>query len=304
MTVEYLRYFVEVYRCGSVYQAARNIYITPQGISQGIKRLEETLHLQLFVRTQNGLIPTKFGEEFYPRAVSVVKHINNLEDFANDYLVNGENCISIGLLGYNQFSYLILSLVQSFQKEHPEARISTSFFEQSQYEMIYRKVLNGDLDVGWCFHNRKNPAYSYITITNQPVKCLLSADNPLSQKEALHWKDMKNEAIVLPGKDEVYTELITGQCERFGFAPGEVYFSIETAFMAQLVEKNQAVAFLYENFINSIRELLKNAEVRDVRPDLNICISLITSAEKKRTQQLSTFLAYLELGLRNNHEKW
>ena len=304
MTVEYLRYFVEVYRCGSVYQAAKNIYITPQGISQGVKRLEEALHLQLFVRSQNGLIPTKFGEVFYPRAVSVIKHINDLDDFANDYLINGENCISIGLLGYNQFSYQILSLVQSFQKEHTEARINTSFYEQGQYDMIYKKVLNGDLDIGWCFHNKKNPAYSYITIRNQPIKCLISTDNPLSKKEFLDWKDMSDQAFVCPGKDEIYTELITGQCEKFGFTPKEIYFSIETAFMAQLVEKNQAVAFLYENFINSIRELLKNVEVKDVRPDLNISTSLITSAEKKRTQLLNTFLAYLDLGLRNSPGQW
>lgn len=304
MTVEYLRYFVEAYHCGSVYQAARNIHISPQGVSQGIKRLEDSLHLRLFTRKQNRLVPTKFGEAFYPRASQAVKYLDELEEFANKYRAYGDNSISVGLMGYNQFSYLVLSLIQSFQEKNTEARINASFFEPGQYDLLYKKVRNGELDVAWCFHSDYDNEFTYITLKNQPLKCLISADNELSKKESLHWTDLKDEPFVSTGKNEVFPDIIRKHCEKFGFTPNEKYFSTDSAFISQLVNKNNAVVLLYENFINSIRVLCTNTKVMEIHPELHVYQSLFVSKEKKRSRMLNSFLEYTETNLKSNSEKW
>ncbi|NLL38533.1 MAG: LysR family transcriptional regulator [Clostridiales bacterium] len=304
MTVEYLRYFVEAYHCGSVYQAAKNIHISPQGVSQGIKRLEDSLRLQLFTRKKNRLVPTKFGDMFYPRAAQAVKYLDELEEFANNYRAIGENSISVGLMGYNQFSYLVLSLIQSFQEKNSQAKINATFYEPGQYDMLYKKVKNYELDVAWCFHSDYDDAFTYITLKDQPLKCLISADNKLSKKEFLHWSDLKDEPFVSTGKNEVFPDLIREHCEKFGFVPYEKFFSTDSAFISQLVNKNQAVVLLYENFIDSIRVLCTNTKVMEVRPELHVCQSLFISKDRKRSKILDFFLEYTEINLRNNSEKW
>lgn len=304
MTVEYLRYFVEAYHCGSVYQAAKNIHISPQGVSQGIKRLEDSLHMRLFTRNKNRLVPTNFGDAFYPRAAQVVKYLDELEEFASNYRAKGENSISVGLMGYNQFSYLVLSLIQSFQEKYSQAKINATFYEPGQYDMLYKKVKNHELDVAWCFHSDYDDALTYITLKNQPLKCLISSDNPLSKKEFLHWTDLKDEPFVNTGKNEVFPDIIRAHCEKFGFSPNEKYFSTDSAFISQLVNKNLAVVLLYENFIDSIRVLCTNTKVLEVRPELHVSQSLFFSKDKKRSKTLNAFLEYTEINLRSNSEKW
>ena len=304
MSVQYLRYFVEVYRSGSVYQAAKNLFITPQGISQGIRRLEESLHLQLFIRKQNGLVPTGFGKDYYSRVVIALKCMDDLDIYANNYLLSGENSIRVGLLGYNRFSYLILSLIENFQKENADVRINTTFYEQSQYNILTMNVLNGELDIAWCYHTEIDPAFSYITVKNKPLKCLISSSNPLTEKDSLNWIDLKNEPFVSTGKGEIFPLLIRRHCQHQGFEPNEKFFSIDSAFVSQLVENNQAIALYYEDYINGNRELYQNADVKAVFPELFIRMSLVLSKEKDHRQLIKSFLSYLKSGLNNSPVIW
>ena len=62
------------------------------------------------------------------------------------------------------------------------------------------KGKNYELDVAWCFHSDYDDAFTYITLKDQPLKCLISADNKLSKKEFLHWSDLKDEPFVSTGK--------------------------------------------------------------------------------------------------------
>lgn len=304
MSIQYLRYFAEVYRSGSVYQAAKNLFITPQGVSQGIKRLEESLHLPLFIRKQNGLVPTAFGKAFYSRVVIALKNVDELDVYAYNYLLSGENSIRIGLLGYNRFSYSILSLIEIFQKENTDVRINTTFYEQRQYNILTTNVLSGELDIAWCFHSQSEPAFSYITIKNKPLKCLISSDNPLSDKESLDWADLKDEPFISTGKDEIFPLLIRRHCQEIGFTPNEKFFSIDSAFVSQFVARNHAIALFYEDYINANRHLFQNADVKDVFPELFIQMSLITSKEREHKPLTKSFLSYLKSGLKINPFIW
>ena len=58
MDTKDLRCFRLVYEERSINQAARHLFITPQGLSRIISRLESELHTCIFKRTSSGMIPT------------------------------------------------------------------------------------------------------------------------------------------------------------------------------------------------------------------------------------------------------
>ncbi len=298
MTVQYLRYFIEIYRTGSVYQAAKNLFVTPQGISRGLKQLEKSIHLPLFIHKQNKLTPTDFGNAFYSRAVIAYKSLEDLEVFASNYLLSGENSIRIGLMGYSRTSYMILSLIENFQKENPEVLINTTFYEQSQHNLLTMKILNGELDVGWCYHTKIDPAFAYSTVKNAPLKCLISSDNPLSQKDILNWSDLEDEPFIFSGKNDLLPMLIRKHCLQCGFKPYDKFFSTDSSFVSQLVARNHGVAFLYEDQINRNRHFYKNAAIKSVHPELLVQLSFILNKEKENAPLIKRLLAYLTPGLK------
>ena len=69
MDIRQLTYFVSTYEHNSFSAAAKECCVTVQTISKAISNLEQDLNNELlFVRKNNGVIPTEFGRAFYPKA--------------------------------------------------------------------------------------------------------------------------------------------------------------------------------------------------------------------------------------------
>ncbi|WP_062049562.1 LysR family transcriptional regulator [Bacillus sp. JCM 19034] len=71
MNIEVLQHFIKVYEKKSVNSAAKDLFITPQGLSKTIKQLELDLEAELFIRGPRGMVATECGELLHARA----KHI-------------------------------------------------------------------------------------------------------------------------------------------------------------------------------------------------------------------------------------
>lgn len=79
-----LRYFREIVDNGSMSGAARNLGIAQPSLSQLVRNLEETLGVELLVRTARGVLPTEAGQRLYHHA----RHIENYMESAREDVVN------------------------------------------------------------------------------------------------------------------------------------------------------------------------------------------------------------------------
>ena len=59
-------YFLEIVNCGSITEAAKNLFITQPALSQTIKNIENELQFPLFIRGTSPLQLTKMGERMLP----------------------------------------------------------------------------------------------------------------------------------------------------------------------------------------------------------------------------------------------
>lgn len=79
MHIDSLRYFVELTRVGSFYRAAKNVFISQQGLNRSITSLESELGVKLIERESHGVRLTSAGEVF-------VEHANILLEEYSDML--------------------------------------------------------------------------------------------------------------------------------------------------------------------------------------------------------------------------
>ncbi len=72
MTLQQLRYAQTVADCGSMNEAAKRLFLSQPGLSETIRELEREIGLQIFLRTNRGIIITPEGREFlgYARQVT------------------------------------------------------------------------------------------------------------------------------------------------------------------------------------------------------------------------------------------
>jgi len=81
MDIQQLRFFVMICRMQSFSKAAEKCFISAQGISMSIRRLEEYLSCSLFERSPKGIALTKHARYLLPTAQKIVELADNCEDY-------------------------------------------------------------------------------------------------------------------------------------------------------------------------------------------------------------------------------
>ena len=74
MDIKVCRYFITLAQTKSYAKAARELYLTTQGLSTSIKRLEATMGVPLISNETGSLELTEYGKIFYHRARTMEKN--------------------------------------------------------------------------------------------------------------------------------------------------------------------------------------------------------------------------------------
>ena len=79
MTLQQLKYIIEIVNCGSINEAAGRLFITQPSLSKSVKELENELGIEIFVRSNRGISLSADGAEFLGYARQVVEQSELLE---------------------------------------------------------------------------------------------------------------------------------------------------------------------------------------------------------------------------------
>lgn len=79
MTLQQLKYVIEVAKYGSINEAAKRLFITQPSLSNAIKELEAEIGIEIFQRTNKGVNISSEGVEFLSYARQVVEQTELLE---------------------------------------------------------------------------------------------------------------------------------------------------------------------------------------------------------------------------------
>lgn len=74
-----LQYAVDIDRCGSITEAAKNLFVAQPNLSKSIRELEEELGITIFTRTTRGVVPTKAGKQFLASAREILQKVEDLK---------------------------------------------------------------------------------------------------------------------------------------------------------------------------------------------------------------------------------
>ncbi|MGM0199505.1 LysR family transcriptional regulator [Enterococcus sp. DIV1314a] len=80
MTLQQLKYALEIASKGSMNEAAKSLFISQPSLSNAIKELEQEIKITIFVRTNRGVTVSNEGSEFLGYARQVLQQFNMLEE--------------------------------------------------------------------------------------------------------------------------------------------------------------------------------------------------------------------------------
>ncbi len=221
MEFRQLIYFVEVCKSGSFSRAAEKLYVSQQGLSVSIKRLEEDLDTILLYRTRGGVLPTEDGQFLLERVTPALKTISELEDHFHH---KQERNLVIACVPdlFSLFSSFFLNI----QEESPEQYIEFISAWSASCETM---VLDGqaDLAITSTFSNYEKLKSTLLLQT--PYHVILHPDHPLANCQALTLDQLQNQRIVsLSQRFRAHDKLLV-RSHHLGFEPN-IYIRTESSY--------------------------------------------------------------------------
>lgn len=171
MDIELARTFLEVLTSGSFLNASKRLHVTQSAVSLRIRRLEDELGRQIFLRTKSGVVLTPAGQQFERFARSMLKvweearyHVA-VPDGYRDILIVGSQ--------YSIWPKLSMRWLRQLERQLPDISLRA---ELGMPDRLLRMMLDGVLDIATMYTPQLRPGLEVEVLMEDTL--VLASTNP------------------------------------------------------------------------------------------------------------------------------
>lgn len=235
MVITQLQHFIEVYNSNSFTQAAENCFITIQGMSMSISRLEHELGCRLFKRTTKGAFPTGMGEYLYPRAKEIIKIVGECEAYFASNSDTRKSVAAMFTLG--TIELFAHSTIAKFREMYPGISVYIHNGTDAECE---NSVINGDVEFALCAGPIDSHRFDATLLYTSKNVLVVNNEHPLARKRTVDIYDLKSIPLSLRTKATKSTKTLFLLCNEAGFDPHVFSYVDDLRLAIYLAEINQS----------------------------------------------------------------
>lgn len=196
LTLQQLKYVIEVANQGSINEAAKRLFISQPSLSNAIKDLEEEMKLEIFERSNKGISLSKEGVEFLSYARQVVEQAELLE---SRYL-NAKPSPQHFSVSTQHYAFAVNAFV-SLVREHGQDEYELSLRETKTYEIIEDvKTLRSEIGILYLneFNGKvinkllKSANLQFNSLFTANPHIFISIKNPLARQSIVTIDQLQN----------------------------------------------------------------------------------------------------------------
>ena len=194
MTLQQLRYVIMIADSGSMNEAAKQLFISQPSLSSAVRELEEEIGIDLFLRSNRGIVITPEGEEFLGYARQVTEQYRLLSDKYIDKTSKKKFSVST-----QHYSFAVKAFVEMVKKVGME-EYEFAIHETRTYEII-ENVRNLKSELGILYLNDFNEqvmrkifrenSLEFIDLFDCDTFVYLWSGHPLACKDMITMKELE-----------------------------------------------------------------------------------------------------------------
>lgn len=196
MTLQQLKYVIEVAARGSMNEAAKRLFISQPSLSSAIRELEEQIKLTIFERTNKGITLTKEGAEFLGYARQVIEQAELLE---SRYL-NAKPSPQHFSVSTQHYAFAVNAFVK-LVAEHGQEEYELALRETKTHEII-QDVKTQRSEIGILYVNEfnakvinrllKNANLTFTSLITAKAHIFISVHNPLAKNSIVTLDELQD----------------------------------------------------------------------------------------------------------------
>lgn len=195
MTLQQLKYVIEIVQCGSISKAAEKLFITQPSLSKAVSDLEKEMGITIFCRNNRGVYLSDDGVQFLSYARQVIEQADLLEaQYKENTPIKRVFAISA-----QHYAFVVNAFV-ALVKEYGKNKYEFSLRESRTYDII-EDVRTGRSELGILFFSNfnnevlkrilKNSDLQFEPLFTAKPHVFVSRSNPLSQKSSVTLDDLR-----------------------------------------------------------------------------------------------------------------
>lgn len=243
MDLRQIRHFLAVADTLSFRKAAQSLHTAQPPLSVSIRRLEEELGAELFVRDRKGVKLTAVGDAILEDARRAAFYVEQLRKSAATAVSGISGVLRIGFVGSATYTLLPRAL-PLFTKQYPNITLE---LRESTTTAILAGIEAGALDLGLIrYPVVESPEVTLAPIEWDTLVLALPADNPLCKRRRLALSDLADQPFVLYSSTaalNLHAQVMLA-CQAAGFIPKIVQEAVQVQTIVSLVESGLGVALV------------------------------------------------------------
>ena len=194
MTLNQLKYVIEISKQNSINEAAKSLFISQPSLTAALKALEQEVGFDIFTRTNSGITLTVKGEEFLGYAKSVVEQYDIL-DAKYISKSNIKRTFQVSMQHYTFALNAFISVINQYGMDEYEFEVH----ETRTFDVI-DNVRNQRSEIGVLYENDYNrkviekilheSGLKFTPLFDCSIYAYMSKSNPLANKKILTMKDL------------------------------------------------------------------------------------------------------------------
>jgi LysR family transcriptional regulator, hydrogen peroxide-inducible genes activator len=237
-----LRYLVAVADLRHFGRAAARCFVSQPTLSAQLKKLEQSLGVQLIERTPNNVSLTAAGEEVVARARRIIEasdEVVTLAAVARDPLGGRLRVALLPTIG----PYLLPQVAPLIRRRLPRLRLQ--LYEYQTAPML-EKLHGGELDVGILALPVELGGLESRELYREPFLVALPERHPLAAHESLRAADLKSERLLLLEEGHCLRDQALEVCSRAGVREAQDFRATSLETLRQMVATGAGVTLLPE----------------------------------------------------------
>ena len=241
MDIRHIREFVALAEAKNYSETAEKMRITPSSLSRHIKTLEDEIGQPLFVLQAHKVTLTRYGVMLLPFARELLR----VEEDCAAAFANSEHksdpVVRLGSIPLMQ-AYHIMDLISQFQTENKSARLS---IQEAYSSALVSALRNGELDFAF-LRDRDDPdgEFDKMLFAKDRLCALLPRKHALAVYDPIPVSRLRNEPLLMIGKNEFLYKLCTDLCLYAGFTPQIRFCSHHADGLIEMVRKGIGIGML------------------------------------------------------------
>ncbi len=240
MNLRDLEYLVTVAEQLHFGKAALVLHVSQPTLSMQLKKLEETLGVQLFERSNKQVMLTDIGRDLAERAQRVLQEAAELKQAARDARDPLAGTLRLGIFP-TLAPYLLPTLMPVLTQHFP--RLSIQLVEEKTPELV-TKLEAGALDAALLAVPVDAPALSYAELFSEPFLLAVAKTHRLAKRKSVTLADMQNETVLLLEDGHCLREQALEVCHLAGVGESAQFRATSLETLRHMVASSDAITLM------------------------------------------------------------